>query len=130
MCSHLKEGFAGVVFWWYHALGGGFKLFFFFVSLKMHYFISKKFMSASGSGAVPVNGIFHGFVKGRSSPPLIFTFLLLIFPSLAFLLQNNPVTGSFCTFHTIFTVIYLWEALLIPLGVVFLCGEKNNSALT
>lgn len=66
----------------------------------MHYFISKKSMSASGSGAVPVNGIFHGFVKGGSSPPLIFTFLLFIFPSPAFLLQINPVIGSFCTFHT------------------------------
>lgn len=55
-------------------------------------------MSASGSGAVLVNGIFHGFVKGGSSPPLIFTFLLLIFPSPAFLLQNNPVLDHFLHF--------------------------------
>lgn len=100
----------------------GLSFYIFLISPKMHYFVSQKFMSASG--AVSVNEIYRGFVKGGSSPPLIFTFLLLIFPSPAFLLQNNPVTGSFCTFHT---GIYLWEALLIPLGVgVSMWGKEQQ----
>lgn len=89
----------------------------------MRYFISKKSVSASGSGAVPVNGIFHGFVKGGSSLSLIFTFLLIIFPSPAFLLQNNPVAGSFCTFHTIFTLRYLWDS---PWGRCFHVGKRTT----
>lgn len=88
----------------------------------MHYFISKKSMSSSGSGAVPVNWIFMDLLKEDHHP-------LWFLPSSSSSsppLWNNPLTGSFCTFHTnIHSHLPVGGPIDSPWGRCFHVGKRT-----